>query len=99
MAFQRKFRENPASPGLHLEPIKEFKNSTLRTARVDDNYRVVVLDSRKKRDSDYLERLGHYNPCVNPAEIVIDVEKYDEWIKKGAQSSDTVASLVKKVRK
>ena len=42
VAFQRKFRENPASPGLHLEPIKEFKNSTLRTARVDDNYRVVV---------------------------------------------------------
>jgi small subunit ribosomal protein S16 len=63
------------------------------------SYRVVVLDSRKKRDSDYLEKLGHYNPCVNPAEIVIDVEKYDEWIKKGAQSSDTVASLVKKVRK
>lgn len=63
------------------------------------SYRVVVLDSRKKRDCDYLERLGHYNPCVDPAEIVIDVEKYDEWIKKGAQSSDTVASLVKKVRK
>ena len=41
------------------------------------SYRVVVLDSRKKRDSDYLERLGHYNPCVNPAEIVIDVEKYE----------------------
>lgn len=42
VAFQKKFRENPTSPGIHLEPIKEFKNSTLRTARVDDNYRVVV---------------------------------------------------------
>ena len=42
VAFQRKFRENPASPGIHLEPISQFKNSTLRTARVDDNYRVIV---------------------------------------------------------
>ena len=42
VAFQKKFRENPASPGIHLEPIAQFKNQTLRTARVDDNYRVVV---------------------------------------------------------
>jgi hypothetical protein len=42
VSFQRKFRENPASPGIHLEPIAQFKNPTLRTARVDDNYRVVV---------------------------------------------------------
>lgn len=42
VAFQKKFRENPASPGIHLEPIAQFKNSTMRTARVDDNYRVVV---------------------------------------------------------
>ncbi|MBO4441777.1 30S ribosomal protein S16 [bacterium] len=62
-------------------------------------YRVVVLDSRKKRDSDYIERIGHYNPCVNPAEIVIDTDKLNEWIKKGAQCSDTVASLVKKAGK
>ena len=42
VTFQKKFRENPASPGLHLEPIAQFKNSTMRTARVDDNYRVVI---------------------------------------------------------
>lgn len=42
VSFQKKFRENPASPGIHLEPIAQFKNPTLRTARVDDNYRVVV---------------------------------------------------------
>ncbi len=42
LAFNRKFRENPASPGIHLEPITQFKNSTMRTARVDDNYRVVI---------------------------------------------------------
>lgn len=42
VAFQKKFRENPASPGIHLEPIAQFKNSTMRTARVDDNYRVII---------------------------------------------------------
>ncbi len=42
VSFQKKFRENHTSTGIHLEPIAQFKNSTLRTARVDDNYRVVV---------------------------------------------------------
>lgn len=42
VAFQRKFREDRTSAGIHLEPIAQFKNATLRTARVDDNYRVVV---------------------------------------------------------
>jgi len=60
-------------------------------------YRIVVLDSRTKRDGAYLEKIGHYNPCVDPAEIVIDKEKLDKWIKNGAQCSTTVASLIKKV--
>lgn len=42
VSFQRKFRENHTSAGIHLEPIAQFKNSTLRTARIDDNYRVIV---------------------------------------------------------
>jgi small subunit ribosomal protein S16 len=63
------------------------------------SYRIVVLDSRKKRDGSYLERLGHYNPCVDPAEIVLDTERLDEWVKKGATCSPTVASLAKKVKK
>ena len=40
--FQKKFRENKNTLGIHLEPIPEFNNPTLRTARIDDNYRVVV---------------------------------------------------------
>jgi len=63
------------------------------------SYRIVVLDSRKKRDGDYLDKIGHYNPCVNPAEIAIDSQKLESWLAKGAQCSDTVASLVKKVLK
>lgn len=42
MAFQKKFREDPTTLGIHLEPIAQFKNNALRTARVDDNYRIVV---------------------------------------------------------
>ncbi len=40
--FQRKFRENNTTNGIHLEPIAQFKDQSLRTARVDDNYRVVM---------------------------------------------------------
>ncbi len=42
IAFNKKIRECSESKGLHLEPIAQFKNSALRTARLDDNYRVVV---------------------------------------------------------
>lgn len=62
-------------------------------------YTVVAVDSRKKRDTLFLDRLGHYNPHKNPAEISIDMEKLNSWIANGAICSDTVASLAKKVRK
>ena len=42
IAFQKKFREDPTTLGIHLEPIAQFKNNALRTARLDDNYRIVV---------------------------------------------------------
>ncbi len=42
VAFQRKFRENNTTNGIHLEPIAQFRDSSLRTARIDDNYRAVV---------------------------------------------------------
>ena len=53
-------------------------------------YRVVVADSRYPRD-------GTYNPCVSPAEIKIDADRAKEWIKTGAQPTDTVRALLKKV--
>jgi len=59
-------------------------------------YRVVVADSRYPRDGRFIEEIGTYNPMTNPAEIKIDVEKADEWIKKGAQPTETVRSLLKK---
>ncbi len=62
-------------------------------------YGVVAVDSRKKRDTLFLDRLGHYNPNTDPAEINIDLEKLNSWLAKGATCSDTVASLAKKVKK
>lgn len=59
-------------------------------------YRVVVADSRYPRDGRFIEEIGTYNPCVNPAEIKIDGAKAKEWIGKGAQPTDTVKSLLKK---
>lgn len=59
------------------------------------HYRVVVADARSPRDGRFIENLGHYNPLTNPATIQIDIAKYEEWKRKGAQPTDAVASLVK----
>ena len=59
-------------------------------------YRAVVADSRSPRDGRFIEEIGYYNPVTDPAEIRIDMEKANEWIKKGAQPSDTVRALLKK---
>jgi len=59
-------------------------------------YRVVVADSRAPRDGRFIEILGHYNPIVEPIELEIDKDKAQDWLKKGAQPSDTVKRLFKK---
>ena len=65
-------------------------------AKKNPYYRVVVADSRFPRDGRFIEILGTYNPMVEPAEIKIDAEKAQQWIKNGAQPTDTVKALLKK---
>ncbi|HDP95206.1 MAG TPA: 30S ribosomal protein S16 [Candidatus Aminicenantes bacterium] len=60
-------------------------------------YRIVAIDREKPRESRYIDLIGHYNPMSEPAEIKLDMEKYNEWIQKGAKPSQTVRSLLKKV--
>ncbi len=60
-------------------------------------YRVVVADSRSPRDGRFIEEVGTYNPMTNPSEIKLDMEKVNEWIKNGAQPTDTVKTLISKV--
>lgn len=59
-------------------------------------YRVVVADSRYPRDGRFIEEVGTYNPMREPAEIKIDVEKAEKWLKNGAQPTDTVKVILKK---
>ena len=60
------------------------------------SYRVVVADERMPRDGRFIEEIGYYNPMAKPAEVKIDAEKAQKWIKNGAQPSDTVRALLKK---
>ena len=57
-------------------------------------YRVVVADSRSPRDGRFIEIIGHYDPLTDPPTIKIQMEKASEWIKKGAQPSNTVRALM-----
>ena len=59
-------------------------------------YRIVVADSRCPRDGRFIEEIGYYNPISEPVELKVDLAKADEWIKQGAQPSDTVRGLLKK---
>lgn len=59
-------------------------------------YTVVVADSRYPADGRFIDKVGTYNPMVEPAELNLDGEKIQEWVKKGAKPTDTVAALIKK---
>ncbi len=59
-------------------------------------YRVVVADSRYPRDGRFIEEIGYYDPTKEPAVVKIDDEKAKQWIKNGAQPTDTVKALLKK---
>ena len=59
-------------------------------------YRIVVADSRSPRDGRSIEEVGTYNPLTDPAEITVKADRVQEWIKNGAQPTDTVRALLKK---
>lgn len=62
-------------------------------------YRVVAINSGTRRDGRPLEFLGYYNPMTNPPEVKIDEEKFQKWLDKGAEPSDTVRNLMKSQKK
>ena len=65
-------------------------------AKKNPYYRIVVADSRSPRDGRCIEEIGSYDPVANPAAIKVDAEKAQNWIKNGAQPTDTVRGLLKK---
>ncbi|MBU1885928.1 30S ribosomal protein S16 [Patescibacteria group bacterium] len=66
--------------------------------RNQPHYRVVVQEARTKRDGKYTAKLGHYAPTQDPKILEINLEEYNKWIAKGAQPTDTVASLAKRFK-
>ena len=60
-------------------------------------YHIVVADSRSPRDGKIIEKIGSYDPMTNPASVVLDKEKVEKWLKNGAQPTDTVRALIKKI--
>ena len=62
-------------------------------------YRIVVSDRRFPRDGRYIEQVGTYDPSATSGGVKLNREKIDSWIKNGAQPSQTVSELIKKVKK
>jgi small subunit ribosomal protein S16 len=62
-------------------------------------YKIVAVDSRKRRDSSYIEQIGTYDPMQEGVNYSLDLARAVAWISKGAQASVTVNSLIKKARK
>ena len=58
-------------------------------------YRVVVADSRSARDGAVIDEIGTYDPNQNPSQFKVDEKATKDWIKKGAQPTETVARLLK----
>lgn len=65
-------------------------------AKHQPSYRIVVADSRSPRDGRYIDQVGFYDPLKNPAEIRIDADKAIDWIRRGAQPTETVEKLLRK---
>lgn len=59
-------------------------------------YRLVVADSRARRDGPFIEEVGYYDPVADPAIVEIKKDRVEEWIRKGAIPSPTVRSLLRK---
>jgi small subunit ribosomal protein S16 len=64
-------------------------------AKKKPTYRVVVIERDRARNSRSVEVVGHYNPVAKPAEVHLNRERIEYWVKNGAQPSDTVSRLLK----
>ena len=62
-------------------------------------YRVVVADSRSPRDGKFIEMIGNYDPKKAGENFNLDLDRAEYWVSKGAQPSETVASMIRKSRK
>jgi small subunit ribosomal protein S16 len=66
-------------------------------AKKKPSYRLVVADSRAPRDGAFVSIIGHFNPLTDPETVVVNEEEALDWLKKGAQPTETAARLLAKV--
>jgi len=59
-------------------------------------YRVIVTDSKTRRDGPFVEVLGTYDPLKEPSEVKLDLDRAKLWLQKGAQPTDTARKLMQK---
>ena len=64
-------------------------------AKNNPTYRVVIADQNSPRDGAFIETIGHYLPTRQPAVVEIDAERARLWLSRGAQPSETVASMLR----
>ena len=66
-------------------------------ARNQPSYRIVVADSRARRDGAFVDQVGTYNPRTDPPTVVVDEERALKWLRQGAQPSEPVYRMLKKL--
>jgi small subunit ribosomal protein S16 len=86
----------PAEAGSRRKPLTVKMRLRRMGAKHQPSYRIVVADSRSPRDGRYIDQIGFYNPLTNPATITLKTDKAIEWLRKGAQPTDTVSILLGK---
>ncbi len=71
---------------------------TRKGAKKNPFYRVIAADSRNSRDGRFLENLGTYNPLAESDKVNLKMDRVQYWLDNGAQPTETVRSLLKKVK-
>lgn len=71
---------------------------TRRGAKKDPHYRVVVTERSNPRDGRFTEIIGYYNPALEPVRLKLDLDRVNYWMSKGAQPTETVRTLIRRVR-
>lgn len=64
----------------------------------EPTYRIIVIDSRKQPKSSYIESLGYLNPRSEEENFKVDMERLEYWLRNGAQPTETVKNLIKKLK-
>ena len=78
-------------------------SATIRLMRVgkraNPSYRIIVIDKRKKQNGLYLEKIGFYNPLAKPPVLELKKDRYDFWVKNGAELSEGIVKLKKQINR